>query len=111
MQIFIDGDRDCKLQQLLRMARPKNSSKALVYTIDSEAAKSTSSALISVCRYTARRHQCDIAVTLWAEKKSYKTINSEGQEPHNNLNDRKELDDRSVKMRKTWTSSGRFLGE
>ena len=42
VQTFIDGIGDCELQQVLRMARHRNSSEALVHALEFEAAKSAS---------------------------------------------------------------------
>ena len=42
VQTFIDGIGDCELQQVLRMARHRNSSEALVHAPEFEAAKSAS---------------------------------------------------------------------
>ena len=42
VQTFIDGIGDCELQQVLRMARHRDSSEALVHALEFEAAKSAS---------------------------------------------------------------------
>ena len=42
VQTFIDGIGDCELHQVLRTARHRNSSEALVHALEFEAAKSVS---------------------------------------------------------------------